>query len=230
MTVINEQPTEDLASLKTQFVTACRVLVNEGVSEAAFNVSVRLSGNRMMTPMRETSPTLVTADNLQITEIGTGAVNQGVHPAIYRERSDVNAIVHVHPPYAVAFGTLGKEFRPIHHYGAPFHGKIAVDDCPGQSELSERRAAELARLLGANRLLLQRGHGTIAVGKDLKEALLLTLYFEEACKIFSTARQMGGEPEYLTLEQSEKIAGQILKQRTQEKTWAHYVDKLGWRK
>jgi ribulose-5-phosphate 4-epimerase/fuculose-1-phosphate aldolase len=226
-TSIAEPLAEDLAPLKQQFVTACRVLLNEGVSEAAFNVSVRLSGNRLMT-MPVTSPTLVTVDNLQIVPIAPGSTTWAAHPAIYQQRADVHAIVHVHPPYAIAFGTLGEEFRPIHHYGTPFHGKVAVDNSPGQTESAERAAA-LARHLGANRILLQRAHGTIAVGKDLKEALLLTLYFEEACKIFSIARQMGGTPQYLTPEQSDKISGQILKQRSQEKAWAHYVDKLTWR-
>jgi ribulose-5-phosphate 4-epimerase/fuculose-1-phosphate aldolase len=218
---------EDLTALKEQLVLVCRVLLNEGVSEAAFNVSVRISGNRLMT-MPVTSPSLVTADNLKIAPIAPGSVTWSAHPAIYELRPDVNAIVHVHPPYAIAFGVLGEEFRPIHHYGAPFLGQIAVDDEPGQTESSER-ATLLARKLGSARLLLQRGHGTIAVGKDLKEALLFTLYFEEACKVYSIARQMGGPAKFLTPEQCEKIAGQILKQRSQDKGWEHYVDKLSWR-
>ena len=218
---------EDLAPLKEQFVLACRILLNEGVSEAAFNVSVRLSGNRLMT-MPVTSPTLVTADNLKIAPITPGSVTWAAHPAIYDQRPDVNAIVHVHPPYAIAFGVLGEEFRPIHHYGTPFLDKVAVDDTPGQTE-SPERATVLAGKLGSGRILLQRAHGTIAVGKDLKEALLFTLYFEEACKIYSIARQMGGTPQYLTPQQCEKISGQILKQRSQDKGWEHYVDKLSWR-
>ena len=226
-TNIAEQSTEGLALLQEQFVVACRVLLNEGVSEAAFNVSVRLPENRLMT-MPVTSPSLVTADNLPIVPIAPASTTWAAHPAIYQLRPDVNAIVHVHPPYAIAFGTLGEEFRPIHHYGTPFHGKIAVDDSPGQTESSERATA-LSDQLGAARLLVQRGHGTIAVGKDLKEAVLLTLYFEEACKIYSIARQMGGKPQYLTPDQCEKISGQILKQRSQEKAWAHYVHKLTWR-
>ena len=60
--------------------------------------------------------------------------------------------------------------------------------------------------------------------------MLLTIYMEEACRIFAIARQMGGQPQYLTPQQSEKISGQILKQRSQDKAWAHYVDKLTWRK
>jgi len=225
---VGETAVEDLQALKQQFVTACRILLNEAVSEAAFNVSIRLSGDRLMT-MPVTSPTLVTVDNLKIAPIAAGATNWKAHPAIYQARPDVNAIVHVHPPYAVAFGTLGEDFRPIHHYGTPFLGKISRDDSPGQTENAERATA-MARDLGANCLLLQRAHGTIAVGKDLKEAVLLTLYFEEACKILAIARQMGGKPQELTAQQCEKISGQILKQRSQDKAWAHYADKLTWRK
>jgi ribulose-5-phosphate 4-epimerase/fuculose-1-phosphate aldolase len=217
---------EDLTQLKRDFVLACRVLLNEGVSEAAFNVSVRLSGGRWMT-MPVTSPTLVTVDNLKIGLIAEGATHWAAHPAIYKVRPDVNAIVHAHPPYAIAFGVLGEDFRPIHHYGTPFLGKVALDDSPGQTESAER-AALLAQKLGQARILLQRAHGTIAVGKDLKEALLFTLYFEEACKIYAIARQMGTPAKYLTPEQCEKISGQILKQRSQDKGWDHYVDKLGW--
>jgi ribulose-5-phosphate 4-epimerase/fuculose-1-phosphate aldolase len=224
-TAVAEQ--EDLTPLKQQFVLACRVLLNEGVSEAAFNVSVRLSGDRWMT-MPVTSPTLVTVDNLKVAPVTEGTTHWAAHPAIYKARPDVNAIVHVHPPYAIAFGVLGEEFRPIHHYGTPFLGKVAVDDSPGQTESAER-AALLAGKLGQGRILLQRAHGTIAVGKDLKEALLFTLYFEEACKIYSIARQMGGTPQYLTPQQCEKISGQILKQRSQDKGWDHYIDKLTWK-
>jgi L-fuculose-phosphate aldolase len=226
-----EPSAEDLSALKQQFVLACRILLNEGVSEAAFNVSVRLPGNRWMT-MPVTSPTLVTEDNLKIASIDEGStekIHWAAHPAIYRVRPDVNAIVHVHPPYAIAFGVLGEEFHPIHHYGTPFLNKVALDDSPGQTENAER-AALLAEKLGQARILLQRAHGTIAVGKDLKEALLFTLYFEESCKIYAIARQMGTPAKYLTPEQCEKISGQILKQRSQDKGWAHYADKLTWRR
>jgi ribulose-5-phosphate 4-epimerase/fuculose-1-phosphate aldolase len=99
----------------------------------------------------------------------------------------------------------------------------------GQTESAER-AIELAETLGDKRLLLQNAHGTIAVGTDLKEAVLLTLFFEEACKIFAIARQMGQKQHSLTQAQCEKICGQIMKPRSQDKAWNHYVDKLSWRK
>jgi L-fuculose-phosphate aldolase len=209
--------------LKQTFVTACRILAHEGVTENAFNVSCRLPGGMMMVnPI--TSPTLVTTSNLEIYPIAEGGESYKAHPAIYEARADVNAIVHVHPSYAIAFSTLGEEFRPVHHYGAPFHGHMVTYKSPGQTK-SKDRARELARQLGPNRVILQQGHGSIAVGKDLKEAVLLTLFLEEACKILCIARQMGS-PQYLSREDSEKIAPQILKQRSQDKAWLHYTDKV----
>jgi ribulose-5-phosphate 4-epimerase/fuculose-1-phosphate aldolase len=210
--------------LKEALVTACQILGNEGVTEAAFNVSVRLPGGRMMAhPI--TSPTLVTVENILTYEPGAKSNDYKAHPVLYAARPDIGAIVHTHPPYTIAFGTLGEEFKPIHHYGAPFHGKISTYESPGQTK-SEDRAGDIARALGTGCALLQQGHGVITVGKDLKEAMLLTLYLEESFKILAITRQMGGKPKELSLQESEMITQQILKQRSQDKAWMHYADKL----
>ena len=210
--------------LREAMVTACQILSNEGCTEAAFNVSCRMPSGRMMAhPI--TSPTRVTVENIVIYEPGAQLKDYKAHPAIYAARPDIGAIVHTHPPYTIAFGTLGEDFTPIHHYGTPFHGKIATYDSPGQTK-SEDRAGDIARALGTGCALLQQGHGTIVVGKDLKEALLLTLYLEESFKILAITRQMGGKPKEFSLQESEMISQQILKQRSQDKAWVHYADKL----
>ena len=214
----------DEQKLREDFVTACRILANEGCTEAAFNVSCRLPGGRMMVhPI--TSPTLVTTENIEVRQPGEEMKDYKAHPAIYAARPDVGAIVHTHPPYTIAFGTLGEKFTPIHHYGTPFHGKISTYDSPGQTK-SNDRAGDIARCLGTGCAVLQQGHGTIVVGKDLKEAVLLTLYLEESFKILAITRQMGGKPKEFSLQESEMICQQILKQRSQNKAWEHYADKL----
>ncbi len=227
--VIAMEPLDlDLDQLKNDFVLACRILVHEGVSEGAFNVSVRTGADEMMA-IPVTSPTLVTVDNLETYSVSGGSNHWRAHPAIYTERPDVGAIIHCHPPHVTAFSACTEDFVPVHHYGAPFHGKIARYQSPGQTKTKDR-AKELARQLGDNRAIMQQGHGVIVVGKDLHEALILTLFLEEACWTTLTARQMG-TPTYLNLEHSEKITPQILKQRSQDKAWEHYVNKLrlaGW--
>jgi hypothetical protein len=37
---------------------------------------------------------------------------------------------------------------------------------------------------------------------------------------------MGGKPKEFSLQESEMISQQILKQRSQDKAWLHYADKL----
>ncbi len=227
--VIAVDPIEiELEDLKRDFVLACRILVHEGVSEGAFNVSVRTGEDEMMA-IPVTSPTLVTVDNLETYSISGGSNHWKAHPAIYQERADVNAIIHCHPPHVTAFSACTEDFVPVHHYGAPFHGKIARYTSPGQTKSTDR-AREMARQLGDSRAIMQQGHGVIVVGKDLHEALILTLFLEESCWMNKTAKEMG-TPNYLTLEHSEKITPQILKQRSQDKAWDHYVSKLrigGW--
>lgn len=212
---------QDLDEMKRDFVAACRILVSEGVSEAAFNISCRIDAETWMT-MPVTSPTLVTTDNIVVGRIADGSASWKAHPAIYREIPEVGGIVHVHPPHVVAFSTTGCEFEPVHHYGAPFHGLIATYESPGQTK-SDDRAAEMARQLKGHRAIMQRGHGVITVGKDVKEAVLLVLFLEEAVKTNLLAAQMGGGKP-LTPEQSKKITPQILKQRSQDKAWNHYVN------
>lgn len=226
MAKVMDAPVEDLSGLKEDFVTACRILANEGLSEAAFNISCRLPGDRMMV-IPITSPNLVTADNVEIYGLDEAVADWKAHPAIYEARPDIGAIVHVHPPYAIAFSTVNQPFVPIHHYGAPFHGKLTMYRSPGQTGTVDR-AKEIAAQLGQNRVILQQGHGSTMVGKDLREAVLLTIYLEESLKILTIAKQMG-TPEPLTLEQSEKITPQILKPRSQGKAWAHYAGKLAMR-
>lgn len=216
--------TENFELLKQDFVTACRILHHEGLTEAAFNISVRISGHRMMV-IPVTSPNMVTEDNVEIYSLDETVSDWKAHPAIYEARPDANAIVHVHPPYAIAFSTVNQEFVPIHHYGAPFHGKLTMYRSPGQTGTVDR-AKDLAKQLGDNRVILMQGHGSTMVGKDLREAVLLTIYLEESLKLLTIAKQMG-TPEPLTLEQSQKIVPQILKPRSQLKAWTHYAAKVG---
>lgn len=214
---------EAFCALRRDVVLACRILELEGVAQQAFNVSVRHDQDRMIA-VPVTSPLLVTAESLESTPLADGSPHWKAHPAIYRARPDVGAIVHCHPPHVTAFSCLDEPFVPVHHYGAPFHGKLARYASPGQTS-SEGRANEMARQLGDGRAILQRGHGVVVVGKDICEALILTLFLEEAIRTRLLAEQLGA-PRYLTREESEKITPQILKPRSQDKAWNHFVSRL----
>jgi ribulose-5-phosphate 4-epimerase/fuculose-1-phosphate aldolase len=223
------RPEQDLETAKDVFLTACRILAVEGLADAAFNISCRIGDRMMINPV--TSPTLVTKENIRVHTLDEIPAMGQLHPAMYRARPDIGGVVHVHPFYCVAFSTLGQEFKPIHHYGSLFFGKqLVVHHSPGQVK-TKTRGEEIAACLGKGRAILQQGHGATVVGKDLQEALLGAIYLEESMRMNYVARQMG-KPEPLSEELATKITGQIFKQRSQDKAWNHYVDKVriqtGW--
>src|SRR2546430_9842922 len=51
---------------------------------------------------------------------------------IYRQRPDVNAIVHTHAPYASALAATGHRLRTIHMDSAMLHGCAHLPEWPGE--------------------------------------------------------------------------------------------------
>ena len=213
---------KSLNELKNKLIIACKILMNEGLVEAQYSLSCRLDKDRMLIN-DNLSPVLMTRRNILTTSFDEEVRVGNVHPAIYKMRKDVNAIVHAHPTYAIALSTVEEEFRPLHNNGAIFYGKIKVYESHGQVKNKER-AEEIARLLGDGRAILQRGHGTVVVGRNLEEAVLGTIYLEEAARIHFIAKLMG-TPHPIPVQLSEKISQQVFNERSARKAWDHFVAK-----
>ena len=208
---------------KEEFITACRILENESLATAFFSLSCRIGSGRMLINSNNGHP-LLTEEDIEIRSLDDPPESGAAHPAIYNARKDVNAIVHAHPPYAVALGTVLDEFLPIHHYGTIFHGNIRVFESIGQIN-SEERAQSLVECLGSGRALLQKGHGTLVVGNNLVEAVLATIYLEESARIYYLAQNMG-KPRPLPKNLSEQIGRQVFKDRSNRKAWDFYKMRL----
>lgn len=209
--------------LKDKFIIACRILMNEGLIEAQYNISCRLDKKRILIN-DNVGPAFITRKNILTASLEEEVKVGNVHPAIYRVREDVNAIVHAHPIHAIALSTVAEEFKPVHNYGVPFQGKIKVYKSHGQVKTKER-AQEIANLLGDGIAVLQMGHGTVVVGKSIEEAVLATIYLEEAAKVYFLTKVMG-VPQYIPNELSEKITKQIFNERSTKKAWDHYASKV----
>jgi L-fuculose-phosphate aldolase len=112
-----------------------------------------------------------------------------VHRAIYLETS-AQAIVHSHPPYAIARSLVSEEIVPIDSEGSYLLHRVpvvAAELTAGSSEV----AALLPRLLKEYDLVMLRGHGPFAIGHLLEEAYQLTSVFEMTCKIMAIAEGLG---------------------------------------
>ncbi|HJJ98799.1 MAG TPA: aldolase [Methanocorpusculum sp.] len=104
-----------------------------------------------------------------------------VHTAVYNELEQHAAIVHAHPAHAIALSLLVEdEIRTIDSEGKMLAPSIAVvDGTPGTQELADT----VVNGLHSANVVIARGHGTFAAGKDLDQAYLFTSLSEHCCKI-----------------------------------------------
>lgn len=106
------------------------------------------------------------------------------HLSVYRLRPDVQAIVHVHPPYATAYSNVGS---PLPMVTVSARAKLKEVPC---IESAMSGSADLRRLVceGIERYpqvtaLLMKEHGILALGPDLQVAFYVADLVEDTAKI-----------------------------------------------
>jgi L-fuculose-phosphate aldolase len=165
------------------------------ISSHGGNMSVRM-GDRILITRRGSM--LARLEERDIIDIGLDENDANVmlasteivvHRAIYKATSAL-AIVHTHPPYAIAQSLAKDEIVPVDSEGSYLLHKVPVV----ASELTAG-SSEVAELMGhwlkEYDLVMLRGHGPFAIGHLLEEAYQLTSVFEMACKIVTLAEGMG---------------------------------------
>lgn len=114
------------------------------------------------------------------------------HLGVYRTRPDVGGVVHLHPPYAVAFAVANEAPQLVHTAARGYVREIeSVELLPAGSEDLASAVTEIFRDPDL-RVALMREHGTIAVGPDLRSAYYRTEYLEDNAKVALLASQITG--------------------------------------
>ena len=105
-----------------------------------------------------------------------------LHLAVYKG-TDAQAIVHVHPPMVLAFSLTHESFVPVSFEEKYTIGEVAIipQDTP-----TVTKPEQVVEELKYHPVVIIKGHGTVAIGKNLQEAFLLTDLLEEAvhCQFF----------------------------------------------
>lgn len=174
-----------------EFELIGRRLFNEGLVAGNFgNMSVRIRGGFMITSSgsfldEEESLKFVTMDG--VPEEGASS-EWRVHHKTYLS-GDAEAIVHAHPPFSIAASIVYDEIIPEDSEGKMLCPVIpVVSGEPGTIELAEN----VSHSLVSSPVVIAKGHGTFAKGKDLKEAYLLTSAVEHCCRILYYLGGFGG--------------------------------------
>lgn len=196
---------------RTALVAACARLAARGLIVAAEgNASVRLDGTHILvTPAGRRKDELGPAD-LVVVDLAPDPARDAalrprptsdlaIHRAIYRACPDVRAVLHAHPPAALALTLAGEAPDPsLLPETAALLGALPVVPFapPGSDELAERIAATLAGTSSerpARAVLLER-HGVVAVGPSVEDALDRLELADLLCRVWRDARLLGWRP------------------------------------
>ena len=119
---------------------------------------------------------------------GHGSPNETpIHGEIYRARRDVNAVVHVHPWYALLCGVTNLEFRPVFGGFDPSALRIVLDGVPvfpsSVTVTNKQLAAKLLACMGDRDVVLMKGHGITVTGSTIEEATTQAIRFDRLARI-----------------------------------------------
>lgn len=116
------------------------------------------------------------------------------HLGIYRTRPDVGAIVHLHPPHAVAYAVADETPPLVHTAARAYLGSVRrVGLLPaGSTALADEVMEVFAD--PKVRVALMREHGTIAAGPDIRTAHYWTEYLDDVARVAMLAAQVSGGP------------------------------------
>jgi L-fuculose-phosphate aldolase len=116
----------------------------------------------------------------------TASSEYRVHREVYRKTKH-EAIVHAHPPCAVAASLVMDVIVPEDSEGEMFCPKIpVVQGAPGSPEIADA----VANVLSSFKLVIARGHGTFAAGKTLDEAYVYTSLAEYSCRVLALKKHL----------------------------------------
>jgi ribulose-5-phosphate 4-epimerase/fuculose-1-phosphate aldolase len=202
-------------------VAANHILYTQSVLDGYGHVSARHDTNPdRFWLARSMAPGLVTdGDIMEFDLSGEPVDGQGrptyaerfIHSEIYRRRPDVKAIVHSHSPAVIPFGVTTVPLKPIFHMsgflgtGVPI---FEIRDIAGDTDMLVRNpglGAALALRLGDKSAALMRGHGSVAVGISLPQAVFRAVYLEVNARLQSEAMKLGSI-NFLTSEEAKLAA------------------------
>lgn len=190
-----------------RLVAANRILAHEGVLDAYGHVSIRHPDNpHRYLIARSRSPQLVEAGDIVEYSLDGQAIpgnapppylERYIHGAIYEKRAEIHAVVHSHADSVLPFTISDTALRPVIHTASDMGEDVPVWDIRdrfGDTNLlvtNIEQGRDLAEGLGANRVVLMRGHGFSAAGCSLIEVVKTAIYLPRNATILMQALHLG---------------------------------------
>jgi ribulose-5-phosphate 4-epimerase/fuculose-1-phosphate aldolase len=190
--------TDTTDELRRKVALSCRILANE-LRDGTGHVSARVPGtDHMLLYCRDGRGGGLLGTNVHhIRRVDFDGVGAGdeyaaphetpLHGELYQARPEVNAVVHVHPPFGLLCSITNQRFRPIFGGYHPPSLRIALLGVPVLNRAATVTTKELAKqmidVMGERDIVLLKGHGLAAVGPTVEAATNLAIDFERLAQI-----------------------------------------------
>lgn len=172
------------------------------------NVSLRVDEDRfLVTPSAMDYETMEPSDVVVVDAAGnvvegTRRPTSDITAVLYvfNHRSDINAVIHTHQPYATALSLVADEL-PADFVTVIDELNAAVKVAPFTRSSDEGMGVQTVEYAGDSLAVILKHHGVIAFGKSVREALSVSVNLEEGCKCYLAALATGLPIAHLTPEQ-----------------------------
>ncbi|MFH1007390.1 MAG: class II aldolase/adducin family protein [Candidatus Latescibacterota bacterium] len=184
---------------KQDIIEVCKRIYARGyVASNDGNVSVRISKDRVLTTPTGRSKGFLTEDQLIVCDMEGNKVSGTLSPSseikmhimVYREREDINAVVHAHPVTATGFAVAGIPLAqcvlpevvitlggiPLAEYGTP-----STEEIPNS----------IRQYIQDYDAFLLENHGALTIGPDVVNAYHKMETLEHFAQITLVAKQLG---------------------------------------
>ena len=202
------------ALLRSQIVEIGRRLyAREYTASNDGNISVRLDDQRLLMTPKSVCKGFMAPEMMCITDLEgmklagdrDPSSEMQMHLEVYRQRPDVNAVVHAHPPIATGFAVAGIPLdRAVLAEVVTTLGSVPIAEyaTPSTKELPDA----VRKYIKAHDGMLLANHGALTVGTDLFSAYYKMETIEHFAKISLVARLLGGE-RLLSRQEVERLQG-----------------------
>ena len=161
------------------------------------NVSEKKSGRIFITPS-QVNKSEIKADDLCVLNLngrsikGRASSEKYMHLSIYKYQNQAQAIVHAHPPSAIALSLARPKWKVLPQALPEIIISLGkVPFVPYVQPGTKKLGVALKPFVQKSKALILSHHGAVVWGQSLEEAFLIMEQLEHSCKILCLSESMG---------------------------------------
>jgi L-fuculose-phosphate aldolase len=198
--IIEEINNEEVFKIKELVCDSGKKLQSTGLVSGTWgNVSCRVNSSYMIITPSGKDYSLLTPQDMVLVKVDDLSYQGNLKPSgeselhteIYKNRKDVNAIIHTHSDNACTVAASRREVPPLLDDMVQILGpsiRVANYGVSGSKKL----AVEARRAMSGRNGVLLANHGAVCAGRNMKEAFVACEIMEKACRTFIESEFLGG--------------------------------------